>query len=146
MKRILLALVLATLLVGPAAAVMVKLDTPTLSLGSNDVLVGRVVSLESRWDYEEEYIYTYVTLAVDRSLKGVITDRQIVLKVPGGEANGLILTVSDTPYFEKGQDVVVFVTKNDTGTPEVFGGFQGKYTIVQGRVEEAALPAMTTTT
>jgi hypothetical protein len=140
MKRILLAIALLAMLALPASALMIQLGLPTLTQGSDDVLVGRVTGMESRWDYDEDYIYTYVTLGVDRNLKGVVTESQAVLKVPGGEANGMVLTVEDMPYFEAGQQVLVFVNRDETGSFEVFGGFQGKYTVSQGRVEEAELP------
>jgi hypothetical protein len=139
MRRVFLAVFLAALIAGPAAALMIKLDTPTLARHSDDVLVGRVVALEYQWDEAGQYIYTHVTVAVSESVKSVVTQKEVVLKVPGGEADGLVLMVSDTPEFQIGQEVVVFVAATEDGTFEVVGSFQGKYTLEGDTLAENGL-------
>lgn len=140
MRRKILAAVLTALLAGSAHAIMIKLDTPTLVRESDDVLMGRVTAMESQWDDTEQYIYTYVTVAVDMNMKSIVSGPLITIKVPGGEANGMTLIVSDTPHFEVGQEVVVFVTEDETGSYEVFGAAQGKYTVLAGKVLEMEMP------
>ncbi|MDX1959068.1 MAG: hypothetical protein SFU98_10885 [Leptospiraceae bacterium] len=56
-------------------------------------------------------IYSDVTLSIDKVLKGYLQDSQLILKVPGGEVNGIKLEVTSMPKFTAGEKVVLFLKK-----------------------------------
>jgi hypothetical protein len=64
---------------------------------------------------------------VEQTIKGE-TGGEVVIRVVGGEVGGLVLMVTDTPSFQSGERVVVFLDKGE-GIFTVVGGFQGKLTI-----------------
>jgi hypothetical protein len=68
---------------------------------------------------------------VREHLKGKPTASEVVIRVPGGEVDDMGLAVSDAPWFDPGEDVLVFLT------PELKGArwwaHQGKLTIKTAR-------------
>ncbi len=57
------------------------------------------------------------------------------VKVPGGTIGGLTMRTSGTPRFSLGEDVVLFL-KPGTARCDVYGWYQGKYTVVGDLVRE----------
>ena len=108
------------------SGLVVKLTLDDLAARANLILLGEVVDVV----YQKEAngsIYTLVTFSVEQIFKGEVAD-EVVVSVPGGELDGQIQTVEDTPSFQLGERAMVFLEKGD-GIPRVFGGFQGKLTI-----------------
>ena len=89
---------------------------------------------------ENPSIYTDYILSIKESIKGKFT-KQITLRIPGGTINKgrwdqLTAEVEDAPRFVIGEEVLVFLSDNDSGfftLPKnyytVEGWFQGKYQI-----------------
>ena len=81
-------LVIATALIGawcaPAAHAtqLVHLDTPALTRGSSDIVIGRVEAVTPRWNANRTKILTDVSFRVSSSLKG--ERERMVLTQPGG--------------------------------------------------------------
>lgn len=103
-----------------------KLTLDDLAARANLIILGDVGDVA----YQKEAngsIYTLITFSVEQILKGETTNK-VVVKVPGGELDGQIQVVEDAPTFQLG-DRVVFFLENGDGIFQVFGGFQGKFTI-----------------
>jgi hypothetical protein len=89
---------------------------------SSHVIVGNVLSVESRWDEKAATIFTYVKVYVEESLKGNLTEDYVVIKHRGGEVGNIGLLVSDEPHFLVGERVKVFLKKEETGYFSVVSG------------------------
>jgi hypothetical protein len=103
-----------------------KVTLENLANGADFILVGTVTDIASQ-KQDNQNIYTEVTLSVEQTLKGKPGEK-VVVKVPGGEAGGIAMMVTDNPSFQLGERAVVFLNK-EQGVFTVFGGFQGKFTI-----------------
>ena len=113
---------------GLLATSVQKFSLRELASHSKSVVVARVQSSESRWDGGE--IYTYTTIQVSEGLKGARKGQSIVVRQLGGQVGDLASIVPGMPAFERGQEVVLFLSANDkAGYPWVVGLQQGKYTI-----------------
>jgi hypothetical protein len=105
----------------------------TLTQQSDRIVRGKVRNLSSRAgrnEYGDELIYSDIYISVTEALKGDRSD--LILTVEGGTVNGITLTVSDSPEFRIGEEILVFV-KKDVLTNRPFGGLRSKYTIADGR-------------
>jgi hypothetical protein len=103
-----------------------KLNPKQLAAGADFIIVGKVASI-AYYQQGTGNIYTLATLAVEQNIKGK-TEAEVVIRVPGGEAGGLSLMVTDNPGFRKGERALVFL-KKDEGNFTVVGGLYGKVTI-----------------
>ncbi|MFH0778017.1 MAG: hypothetical protein V2A71_05225 [Candidatus Eisenbacteria bacterium] len=122
------------------SAVMTKATTEQLTSSAATIAVADVVSTESRWGCEGSMIFTYVTLRVKDRLKGTEVE-EIVVRVEGGEVDGIGLAVEDEPVFTEGEEVVVFLeASTEPEVMQVRGHHQGKFTVIDGKVMEAGLP------
>jgi len=106
---------------------MRKMGEPELTSQADLIVTGEVKRIESRREPEGP-IYTYVTIAVMRSLKGKSAP-EVTLRYLGGEVDGKGLWVEDTPEFKLGEKVKVYLEGKDIYT--VVGSYQGKYTLTE---------------
>lgn len=122
--------VLALLATSPASATTVKkMSLRDLATKSNAIALAKVEDATARYDSNKE-IYTYVTLRVLEPVKGPKADALITIRQLGGVVGDIASIVPGTPTFKTGEEVVVFLTKNDaSGHPWVMGLQQGKYTV-----------------
>lgn len=109
------------------ATEMVHLDTRALVLGSNDIVVGQVESVASRWNDSHTKIFTDVNVRVTRSLKGA-TDR-LTLTQLGGTVGTVRYNVPGCPVFTPGEEALLFVWRDSRGAAQVNGLAQGKFDI-----------------
>ena len=128
-RSITLALIAALAISSIATATSVqKFSVRDLAQKSRSVVVGTVVSSESRYDDNE--IYTYITVRVVEGLKGSRKGETIVVRQLGGQVGSIASVVPGTASFRNGEEVVLFLSQNDkTGHPWVVGLQQGKYSI-----------------
>ncbi|MFC1995017.1 IPT/TIG domain-containing protein [Chloroflexota bacterium] len=130
-----LSLILALALsLGVAASVLALVEQLTLdelTEKADAILVVDVTDI-TYLDEGEGHIFTLVTLSVEQTVKGEATD-EVVLKLPGGEAGGLRLTVSDVPDFQVGERAVVFL-QADEDDFRLCGWYQGKYAIQDNKI------------
>ena len=89
------------------------------------IVVGKCVSQQSRWDADREWILTYSTFSVEKTLKGQPT-QQITLVTPGGTVGNITQDVIGVPKFREGEENVVFVRNSQAG-PTVAFLEQGSY-------------------
>jgi len=128
-----IALVLVITVGGSTSALVEQFTIEELTASADSIFVGEVADIAS-YQEGEGNIYTLVTLSVEQTIKGE-PEEEVVIKVPGGELDGLWLWVSDTPSFEPGERFVVFLEEVD-GAFGVCGWYQGKFSIRDNCVVE----------
>jgi hypothetical protein len=124
------AVILSLALGVPAARAtqMLHLDTQALVLGSDDIVVGQVESLQPHWNAAHTKIFTDVSVRVTQALKGGAVDRMTLTQL-GGEMDGMRYTVPGCPAFVPGEEALLFVWRGTRGHPQVSGMAQGKFDI-----------------
>jgi hypothetical protein len=114
-----------------SATTMIRLSTEELTVTSELVVEAVVSSVESRFREDHRYVYTYVALDVERTLKGSAPSSAVVLEELGGSANGMNVTVPGSPVFEVGERVIVFLEpKEGSEFFRTVAMAQGKFSIV----------------
>jgi hypothetical protein len=96
---------------------------------SRAIVSGRVIGLSTGVDANTGLVYTYIRLEVNAVLKGVIVEREIVLKELGGETSERGTQISGMPRFEAGQEVFLYLNTWSDGALRVHQGFLGKFNI-----------------
>jgi hypothetical protein len=122
-------LVLAVAMLGTPlfATTIEKIELPQLVSVSDNIVQGRVESVEAR--YEGKMVYTYVSVAVDDPLKGD-RRRTVLVRQIGGAIGAKTVWIAGMPQFKVGAQVIVFLKDRHDGTFDVIGLNQGKYDIV----------------
>ncbi len=92
------------------------------------IVVGKVVSQESRWDAGQKRILTYSTFQVEKTLKGAQA-AQTTIVTPGGVVGNVAQEFVGVPHFKVGDEHVVFVRNTSVG-PTVLYFDQGAYRVV----------------
>ena len=105
---------------------MLKRSVEELTTEANRIVVADVVSVQAEFDVDKSKIFTFVTLNVDKVLKGH-SNAQTTLTLPGGEVNGVRLLVGGVPNFVAGERVLLFLV-DDPEFP-IAGMWQGKYSL-----------------
>jgi len=126
-----LALVLVLVLAVPALAAATSGRQQTLdglTKASTDVVRGKVVSMQSRWNEDRTLIVTDVELQVTEALKGRAAP-QVTLEVLGGRVDDLVLEIVGGPSFAPGEEVLVFATAGKDGRLRLPGLAQAKVTV-----------------
>jgi hypothetical protein len=128
MRRLLL---LFLLLASPAAAtVYVPVDFREMVTASHSIVHGRVVDVRSEPTRDRLMVVTYVTIEVEEHLKGQLGDFTTFL-VPGGQVGRYRRVIVGAPQFERGDEVVVFLSARGPSIPYLFGLSQGVYRVVR---------------
>jgi hypothetical protein len=105
------------------------MDLPTLVKQADSIIQGTVDHIEVKWEAGNAYTYTYVNVA--DPMKGERA-RTVTVKQLGGKVGNLTQFVSGMPKFEKGEEVILFLKKNQaSNTSMVLGLNQGKYEITK---------------
>jgi len=81
---------------------------------SSHIIIGDVKGVESRWNNDETFIYTYVTISLKDCLKGDLESEEVTIKVLGGEVGEIGLLVSNQSSFVIGEKVKVFLKREGT--------------------------------
>jgi hypothetical protein len=117
-----------SLLVTPLFATTVqKMELPQLVSASDNVVQGRVESIEAR--FEDRTIHTYISVVVDDPLKGD-RRRRLLIRQLGGKIGAKTVWIAGMPEFKTGDQVIVFLKDRQDGTFDIVGLNQGKYDIV----------------
>jgi hypothetical protein len=103
------------------------------------IVVGRVVSQQSRWDAGGRRILTYSKIEVEKTLKG-FPAREITIVTPGGTVGDVAQDFVGVPRFNAGDEHVVFVRNTQIG-PTVLFLDQGAYRLEKdGRGDRIVRP------
>jgi hypothetical protein len=109
-------------------ALVVKMSLEELSREASSIVVGEVIDAQSQW--EDGNIYTYVTVSVERYVKGV-GNREVTIKVLGGTVGDITQWVSDVPVFQIGERAILFLKGEFF---QIIGWRQGKFSVVNSEV------------
>ena len=141
-KVALLAIVFATVLPQISSGLIIELSMPNLVKTSDLIVRGSIVKTESywgslSWDPNSRIILTSATLQISESYKGVSDKSEIIIETEGGEIGEIGLFVEDMPKFAPNQDVIVFLSAQDSkGIRRVVNLYNGKYSLSEGKVLE----------
>lgn len=91
------------------------------------IVMGRVVAQRSEWDAARNWILTYSTFQIEKTLKGMPA-QQITIVTPGGQVGDIAQDVVGVPRFAEGEEHVVFVRNSQAG-PTVLYLDQGAYRV-----------------
>jgi hypothetical protein len=133
MKSTTVALVLAAWTLGASqasASTVVAMSLEQMTDHAQSIFIGRVAGIRADWNAERTRIYTYVTLEVERYLKGGSGSKSETIRLLGGQVGPYRAVVPGTPAFEVGEDVLLFVAGAGARIPTVLGLSLGKFTIV----------------
>jgi hypothetical protein len=105
-----------------------------LATDADVIVTGKVAGQKSSWDNNKTRIYTEATLQVDEFLKGSNNGTSVVVTYPGGEVNGVGELYTHMPKFEKDEDVLVFLKRDEKNMGyRVFDGEEGKLKIIKDK-------------
>jgi hypothetical protein len=107
----------------------IKAGSKDLHQRSERVVRAKVTSVRSEWNAQRSFIFTYVTLTVQRYHKGS-GPLALEVRVPGGKVGNYSVTAESMPQFEPGEDVFVFLSRWNDGAIKVEGYFQGVSRVV----------------
>src|SRR5919198_1233196 len=132
--RTLLALAALAVASPAVAALAVPASVEDLARSSQLVLRGRVARAAPRWSDDQRRIFTYVDIEPASAWRGTPAARVTVV-VPGGVVGPIGQRVDGAPAFEKGEEVVVFLSAAEAGAFRVTGLAQGKYSVQGGAAQ-----------
>jgi len=105
-----------------------KMSSEEMTDVSTAVLYGKCKKIKCEWNENRSAIYTYVTIAPEGYIKGNLGS-EVVVAVPGGRVDNILVEVSETPIFVEDEEVVAFICKSPKGRNLITGGYQGKIKI-----------------
>lgn len=91
------------------------------------IVVGKLISQQSRWDNAKQNIYTYSTFRIEKTLKGDPSP-ELTLVTPGGTVGTIAQEFIGVPQFQEGEEHVLFVRNAQAG-PTVAFLEQGDYRV-----------------
>ncbi len=128
-KTFLIILILL-IMIQNTTALIVEKSLDNIVQESEDIIIGTVVNKESYW--EDGKIFTNITILANDNIKGNKgINSQFSVKIRGGTVGNIYAEVSDVPFFENNEEVLLFLKKG-----QVVGWKQGKYTIKDNVVKE----------
>ncbi len=131
------------------------LNNTFLADHSDSIIAGHVIAiLPGRWNtpdgkkpvlstdkkpaYTEEKIYTDVIIKVDKAISKEPTQTEIKVRTLGGKVGEDVMVVEDEAKFEVGENVLLFLTKEDPFTDNSAGTYyrivgwkHGKFSITK---------------
>jgi hypothetical protein len=115
------------------ALTLLPADFNEMVAGSQTIVHGRVLDVQSELLSGRSSIQSVVTLQVIDTLKGAAA-REVSFRVPGGRIGRYRRVVVGAPEFSQGQEVVVFLSGRAPALPMPFGLSQGVFRVADGVV------------
>ena len=112
------------------AVLVVPMTFEQLVVESVAVIYVRVASVRGQWTSDRRFIDSLVTLEPLRYLKGDLGD-EVVMRLPGGEAGGVINVIPGAPVVRDGDLLVVFLGGRGPAIPSPLGLGQGIFRVVR---------------
>jgi hypothetical protein len=128
-------LVLLSCLLGCTQSVLATTATipsdDDMVIGARAIVRGKVLSIGSGFDEQQNRIFTYITLRVQEVIKGQISEHKIVIKEEGGQVGMRGSRIFGTPEFTLGEQVLLYLDTWADGSLRVHQLFLGKFSIVE---------------
>ncbi len=144
MKRFLclglFALALAAAIPADASTFLAQ-STDQLVADSHAVVQGEVLQVHSYWNKSGRIIVTEAIVRVIDTIAGSAPS-VVILRTFGGTVEGFTVEAHGFPTFEKGPELLLFVSNQADGTAEVTGYRQGQYRIVRDKAGVMAVPML----
>ncbi|RKY63297.1 MAG: hypothetical protein DRQ02_12800 [Candidatus Latescibacterota bacterium] len=106
------------------------------------IVTGKVESIRSEWNDEHSMIFSYIVISPDSLLKGSASEGKITLRLLGGTVGKITTIVLGNPWFEEGEEVLLFLRPRTKKPSERFfivvGSAQGKFHIETVRGSKVA--------
>ncbi|MBI4465599.1 MAG: hypothetical protein HY647_12920 [Acidobacteria bacterium] len=110
------------------ATALLPMHLDDLTAESPVIAYGKVLASRTEWNNAHTLIYTVYTVQATEYLKGDLGP-SFELQEPGGERDGLSMSVAGVPQFRVGQEAVLFLWTDPQGLHQVTGFEQGNLTI-----------------
>jgi hypothetical protein len=104
------------------------------------IVVGKCVAQRAQWDAAHNWILTYSTFRVEKTLKGS-PGQEITIVTPGGTVDGITQEIIGVPQFREGEEHALFVRHSQAG-PTVLYLEQGDYRVIADRGERVVQPVV----
>lgn len=121
-----------------AYAMMVGMSTRSLSNESDLVIKGTVIRVVSQWTEDRKSIFSTAMVQVDEVIAGSCDRDTVEVVYDGGVVDGIGMKVSDSPSFEKGEIVILFLSPDlqlrKAQAFRVYGRAQGKYRVDEDNI------------
>jgi hypothetical protein len=113
-----------------SATTIVPVSVERLTQESSHVVEGQATQSWSQWNPQHSLIFTYTRFQVARTLKGQ-APATIVVKQPGGSAEGYTQKIAGVRHWRTGDQAVLFLRPSQEmdGTLEVTGLMQGNFLV-----------------
>jgi hypothetical protein len=139
------AVVLQAVVAVEAAATQFQLfDRADQVQGSDAIITGRILSVQSRWSPDHSAIVSDAEVAVDEVWKGTVGDR-LVVRTFGGRVGDVALEVEGAAQFASGERVLLYLRRS-AGVYEPFGMRFGKYRVSGSGADSIATGSLPPTT
>jgi len=86
-----------------------------LTKDASNIIAGKIKKIESFYEtnkWGDTLIMSEVKLKVEKTIKGTLQD-DVVFTVEGGRIGDVMLRVSNIPFFEEGDGIIVYLKKKD---------------------------------
>lgn len=124
------AVLLAFIAMSGAEALILYQTTEQLVAGSTDIVSGTVKSANPRWSGGTAYVYTDIVIEIEDKAKGTLNKQSnLTISQIGGRVGGLVSENSELPKFQAGEEVLLYLTKNDDGEFVIYNGLAGKLVV-----------------
>lgn len=100
------------LMVNVASAAKIAAGTAELAGEADRIVVGDVISADSRWTHDGGSIETAIEVRVEARLKGAGADVERII-IPGGTVGDISMLTTSDPRFEIGDHVILFLSADD---------------------------------
>jgi hypothetical protein len=113
-----------------SATTIVPVSVERLTRESSHIVEGQASESWSQWNSQHSLIFTYTRFQVLRALKGQVPST-IVVKQPGGSAEGYTQKVAGVRHWRTGDQAVLFLrpSQERDGSLEVTGLMQGNFLV-----------------
>jgi hypothetical protein len=123
-----LVLLTAVWSVSATAVTVVPITFEELVDESTAIVYARVADVRGRWTADRRHIESLVALQPIRYLKGNLGD-QVAMRLPGGEAGGMMQVLPGAPVLRAGDLVVLFLGAQGPAIPSPVGFTQGVFRV-----------------
>ena len=111
-----------------AATTFLPMNLDDLTEVSSAIAYGKIVAGHTEWNNAHTLIYTVYTVQAMEYLQGDM-GLSFELHEPGGELDGLSMSVAGVPQFTVGQEAVLFIWTDPQGLHQVTGFEQGNLAV-----------------